>query len=372
MSDSLITPIVMPKWGLAMKEGKLAAWLAEEGSDVAAGDELLEVETEKITNVVETADGGTLRRKVGAEGSVYPVKTLLGVMAPSEVSDADIDAFIAGYEVPAGEDDEDEEAAQQTAFIETPSGRLRYASKGEEGGETVVLIHGFGGDLDNWLFNIDALAEWASVHALDLPGHGQSSKALDPPGLDALADAALQLMDALEIEAAHLVGHSMGGSIAATIAQKVPDRTTSLTLISPAGLGEEINSAYIDGFVKGATRRELKPVLQDLFADPQLASRQMVDDLLKYKRLDGVTDVLTALAASQFADGRQQTRVADALSAMDLPIQVIWGAEDKVIPASHANAVSGAKVEVIDGAGHMVQMEEASAVNALIKSHIAG
>lgn len=372
MSDSLITPIVMPKWGLAMKEGKLAAWLAEEGSELSAGDELLEVETEKITNVVESADAGILRRHVGTEGSVYPVKTLLGVMAPSEVSDAEIDAFVAGYEVPAGDDDDDEEAGQQTAFMETPSGKLRYASKGEDGGETVVLIHGFGGDLDNWLFNIDAIAEWASVHALDLPGHGQSSKALDTPGLDALADAALHLMDALEIEAAHLVGHSMGGSIAGTIAQKAPDRAKSLTLIAPAGLGQEINSGYIDGFVNGSTRRELKPVLQDLFADPKLASRQMVDDLLKYKRLDGVTDVLTALAASQFSEGRQLTHVADVLSGMDIPIQVIWGAEDKVIPASHANAISGASVEVIDGAGHMVQMEEASTVNVLIKGHIAG
>ena len=55
-----------------------------------------------------------------------------------------------------------------------------------------------------------------------------------------------------------------------------------------AGLGAEINAGYIEGFVAAGSRRELKPVLEQLFADPALVSRQMVDDVLKYKRLDGV------------------------------------------------------------------------------------
>lgn len=372
MTDSRITPIVMPKWGLAMKEGKLAAWLADEGGKVAAGDELMEVETDKITNVVEASAPGVLRRRVGSEGTVYPVKSLLGVMAPAEVADAEIDAFVAGYEVPAAEEGEDAEAAAQTAFMETPSGRLRYAARGRDDGEPILLIHGYGGDLDNWLFNIDALGEWAKVHALDLPGHGQSAKALPEASLDALADAALHLMDALDLESAHLVGHSMGGAIAGALAMRAPNRAKSLTLIASAGLGDEINGAYIDGFAKGASRRELKPILQDLFADPKLASRQMVEDLLKYKRLDGVAEVLAALAESQFAGGRQQNALAAGLSAATVPTLVIWGAEDKVIPAAHANAITHAIVEVIEGAGHMVQMEEAGRVNALIREHITG
>ncbi len=79
----------------------------------------------------------------------------------------------------------------------------------------------------------------------------------------------------------------------------------SVTLICSAGLGSEINADYIDGFVKATGRKDLKPVLAHLFRDQSLVSRAMVEDLLKYKRLDGVQDFLTELAGNLFREGRQ-------------------------------------------------------------------
>ena len=84
MSDNRIKPIVMPKWGLSMKEGKVTGWLAEEGTKIDVGKEILEVETDKIAGVVEAADSGVLRRRVGTPDTVYPVKALLGVVADDE------------------------------------------------------------------------------------------------------------------------------------------------------------------------------------------------------------------------------------------------------------------------------------------------
>ncbi|WP_076997558.1 acetoin dehydrogenase dihydrolipoyllysine-residue acetyltransferase subunit [Variovorax sp. KK3] len=369
-ANTAITPIVMPKWGLSMKEGTVNAWLVEEGADIAVGMPILDVETDKIANAVEAPDAGRLRRKVAAEGDVLPVKALLGVLAPAEVSDADIDAYVAAYETPV--DDEGEEAAAPAyRFADVDGLRVRYARKGE-GGQTVLFLHGFGGDLDNWLFNLDALAEGRAVVALDLPAHGQSSPQLPGTTLAALAAFVARFMDVLDIEAAHLVGHSMGGGVAAQLALDAPERVRSLALIAGAGLGDEVNNGYTDGFVAAQSRRELKPVVEQLFADPGLASRQMLDDLLAYKRLDGVAEALGALGSSLFGEGRQREQPGRRLDARTLPVLVVWGEQDRIIPPAHAQQVpEGATVHVLPGAGHMPQMEKAGEVNALLRQHLA-
>jgi pyruvate dehydrogenase E2 component (dihydrolipoamide acetyltransferase) len=365
MADQRIIPVVMPKWGLSMEEGKLTGWLVEDGRRINVGEAILEVETDKIAGSVEASDAGTLRRRVGEPGTVYPVKALLGVIADDSVTDKEIDDYVASYVTPAAGEGE-EEAGPRYEFVDLPDGRIRYAKRGS-GSETVILIHGFGGDLDNWLFNIDALAENATVYALDLPGHGQSVKAIADPSLAVLAMTVVSFMNAMDVKSAHLVGHSLGGAIAMEIAREARDRVKSLTLISSAGLGPDINIDYINGFVAAQSRRDLKPVVEQLFANPSLVTRQLIDDLLKFKRLDGVDRALSAIAASVFAGGKQAAR----LDTGGVPALVIWGSEDRIIPSSHANAATGARAETIDGAGHMVQMEQAGKVNALIKAHIA-
>ena len=86
---SEIQPIVMPKWGLAMEEGTLTAWLVQDGSQIEKGQEIAEIETTKIANVFESPVSGTLRRLVAKQGDVLPVGALLAVLAPPAVSDAD-------------------------------------------------------------------------------------------------------------------------------------------------------------------------------------------------------------------------------------------------------------------------------------------
>ncbi|MFV0385579.1 acetoin dehydrogenase dihydrolipoyllysine-residue acetyltransferase subunit [Paracoccus sp. (in: a-proteobacteria)] len=363
---SQITPILMPKWGLSMKEGKLAVWHVREGDQISPGDEIMDVETDKIANAVEAADGGLLRRIVAPEGETLPVRALLAVMAPASVADDEIEAFVTAYETPAADDD-DADAGPAYQFADLPAGRIRFAERPGEG-VPLLLIHGFGGDLDNWLFNIDALAEGGPVYALDLPGHGQSVKTARPADLGLMVSTVIAFLDHLGIAKAHLAGHSMGGLIAGRLAADHPDRVASVTLISPAGLGPDINADYINGFVRAEGRKDLKPVLKHLFHDQNLVSRALVQDLLKYKRLDGVRDFLTGLSGNLFPDGRQAAQIADALSASGVPVQVIWGQTDAIIPAAHAGHLKGAQSHVIADAGHMVQMEQAAEVNRLIRA----
>jgi pyruvate dehydrogenase E2 component (dihydrolipoamide acetyltransferase) len=366
----MIQKLGMPKWGLSMTEGRLTEWLEDEGAEIAIGDEIAEVETEKITGAVESSAAGVLRRRVAAVGDVVPVGGLLGVIAPAEVPDSEIDAFVEEFQAAFVPGEAEEDVGGPSAeTVETSSGPLRVLSQGE-GDEVLVLLHGFGGDAENWRFNLDGLAEGRTVLALDLPGHGSSTKRVSDLG--ALVTAVTDVLDARSIERAHLAGHSMGGLVAAELALSARDRVASLAFVAPAGFGEEINGEYVEGFIAARTRRELKPVLQLLFADPGLVTRHLVDEVLRYKRLDGVEDALRTLQASLFPGGRQQRVLAGELERLDVPILVIWGERDQVIPAEHARAAPGrARVEVLSDAGHSPHMEAAGEVNRLVSDFLA-
>ena len=371
-----IKPIVMPKWGLAMQEGMVAKWLVEAGAEIKAGDEILDIETSKIANVFESPVAGPLRRILVAEGETVPVGALLGVVADASVPDADLDAFVARFQEEfAAHAAEAGVAAPEPETIEAGGRRIRYLALGEGEGVPIVFIHGFGGDLNNWQFNQEALAAARPTYALDLPGHGGSTKDLGAGQADvgALADAALDFLDAKGIAKAHLVGHSLGGAIALDLALDHSDRVASVTAVCSAGLGPEINMAYIDGFMAAKRRKQLQPVLEMLVADPAMVSHEMIEDVLKFKRLDGVEAALNRIIEATFAHGRQALQLTGRLGELTVPVQIIWGRADRIIPVGHSDGLpSRVQVHLLDDAGHMVHMEQAAKVNDVIESFVGG
>ena len=387
MTDDRIVPVAMPKWGLSMRLGKITAWVVAEGDDVKVGDDLADIETEKIAGTLEAPDAGTVRRIIARVGEDVPVSGTIALIAPPEVTEDELDAAVlqARAVIDAGvPEDAVGEAVLQTADV---GGRkISYAGAGQDG-DVVLLVHGYGGDRNSWLFLQEPLAARYRVYALDLPGHGTSAKDVGPgpegPGsgatagsdgtLGVLADAVTGVLDALGAERAHLVGHSMGGAVALAVAARDPGRIASLTLIAPSGFGPEINVGYLRGFADAQTRRELKPVIGQLFADESLVTRQLVDDLLAYKRLDGVDEALHALTDTLLDGDAQRGDSAALLAATGgaVPVTVIWGRADRIIPAAQAESVTGAVSHLVDDAGHMPHMERPAEVQAAIEETIA-
>jgi len=363
----VILPVTMPKWGLSMLEGRIGDWRVQEGMSIESGAELVGVETDKIFSPLEAPASGILRRIVARKDDLVPVGGLIGVIADAAFPNDEIDAFIADFQTRSvPERTGQAESVSSTIQVQVRAQSLCYLKRGE-GDEAALLIHGFGGDLNNWLFNQDALAEELSVYALDLRGHGRSSKQVGSGSLHEFVEDVLGFLDTLGLQKVHLVGHSMGGAIAIQFALAYPGRTSSLVLIASAGLGPEIDGEYIEGFISAGRRKDLLPQIEKLFADRKLVTRQLVENALKFKRMDGVESSLRAIAGQFCPHGRQALVLRDQISALAMPVRVIWGAEDRILPVSHAeNLPATIAVEVLAGSGHMVQMEAATKVNRII------
>lgn len=368
MSD--IFPVIVPKWGLSMEEGILVEWHIEEGDDIDINDEIIDIETSKVTNTLVSAYVGVLRRKTADLGKTYACGTLIAVIANETVTDTEIDAFIDGFTITSKNDQNpsyQEQHHPQTIIIKGK--RLRYLKMGEARNKNdipILFIHGFSGDLNNWLFVQPTLSASRATYAIDLPGHGESTKDLsDLAGFTDFANLLFDLLDNFGIEKVHIVAHSMGAAIALYMARKQSDKIASLSLLNPVGVGKPVNKEFIRGLISSKNRREVAGYLKMLFANEALVTRDMADDILKYKRLDGVETALSILA--RFLE--QENRLTeDALKNIAQPINLIWGGEDKIIePIEKIAFPHHATLKLLKDIGHMPHMENSTAVIELIE-----
>ena len=248
--------------------------------------------------------------------------------------------------------------------VEVPGYTFRRLVMGPAAGNPIVMIHGFGADLESWAFNQADLAAERPVHALDLPGHGGSGKDVGDGSIVALSKAVVAYLQHGGLSGAHLVGHSLGGAIAVQVALDNPDLVSELTLVAPAGFGPDIAGDFIDGFITQSRPRKLRGVLEALVAQPGLITAEMIENVLRFKRLDGALHALKTIAAANFDGNSQRIDLRDRLSELSQPVRVLWGAEDRILPATHAENIENATV--IQGAGHIVHMEKAADVNSAI------
>ncbi|MDZ4735186.1 MAG: acetoin dehydrogenase dihydrolipoyllysine-residue acetyltransferase subunit [Rhodospirillaceae bacterium] len=354
-----ITAITMPKWGMAMDEGTVVVWHVAEGASVAESQEVVDVESPKIANAIEAKRAGVLRRQVAPLGSVLPVGGLIGVIADADVTDPEIDAFVAGYEPPEAALSD---SGPSIATVEANGRTIAYLDIGA-GDPPIVMVHGFGGSLASFMFNQSSLAEDRRVIAIDLPGHGASSKDVGDGSALSLADAIAAAIDVIGLTRFHLVGHSLGGAVCLHLAELRPAQVASVTLIASAGLGPEIDGAFIDAFVAAERRKEMTDVATKLYADESIVTRRVVEDMLRMKRIDGASKAMATIATQQFPGGRQS---AAAPTDSGVPLLVIWGEADRVIPVAHAALASGAQRHIVAGAGHMVHAEAHAEVSRAI------
>ena len=160
----------------------------------------------------------------------------------------------------------------------------------------------------------------------------------------------------------------MVGSIAIALVQLAPERVASLSLIGSAGLGPDIDASYIEGFLAAKRRKDLRPVIARLFSDERFVTEPLLEQLIRMKRIDGVEAALHSIAAAAFPGGRQAVELRSALSELSMPVRLIWGDADTIIPSAHAIGLE--RSTILRGAGHMAHVERPAEVAALVRELI--
>jgi len=371
MSENIL-PITMPKWGLAMKEGAVTKWLKQEGDEIKKGDPFVEIETEKVVNEFESPVEGFLIKKCTELDEKIPVGSLLALFSNTKkISNELIENYINNFNENfknTSESDGNDLLSSKKIYINELE--INYLQIGESNQKNILLIHGFGGDLNNWMFNQEELSNDFNVYSLDLPGHGLSSKNFNNISISSLSDTIFEFCKSNNIEKINLVGHSLGGGIATKCAIDHSELIESLTLISPIGLGKEIESSYLDGFINSDSRKELKFELEKLYFKSDIVTRDLINEVLKIKRFDGITESLEMIKNEIIEKGSQKNNYTEELNSSNIPISVIWGHNDNIIPKEQTKNLSDKiNINILSECGHMAHIEKPQDVNRIIKDN---
>jgi pimeloyl-ACP methyl ester carboxylesterase len=242
-------------------------------------------------------------------------------------------------------------------------------------GPALLLIHGITGSSRTWAEVIPPLAERYTVIAPDLLGHGESAKPRGDYSLGAHASGVRDLLIALGVDKATVVGHSLGGGVAMQFAYQFPERVDRLVLVSSGGLGEEVHM-----LLRAATLPAAEYVLPLLCAEPLRNAGASVARLLGRAGLRPNRD-LEEMARGFASLGDLEARQAfvhtvraimdisgQRVSARDrlylaatVPTLLVWGERDRMIPVAHGRAaheaMPGSRCIVYEDAGHFPHLD---------------
>ncbi|WPC03615.1 alpha/beta fold hydrolase [Pseudomonas benzenivorans] len=240
---------------------------------------------------------------------------------------------------------------------------IHYYRGGPPDGETILLIHGFGADKDNWLRFARHLTERYQVIALDLPGFGDSSRPNASYDVGTQTERVASFVQALNIDRLHLVGNSMGGHIAALYAARYPQQVRSLALLANAGINAPVKSELIARLERGAANplvversEDFERLLDFVFVQPpslpsplkRYLAERAIDNSAHYRRI-----------FAQLIE--RYVPLEPELPKIQAPTLLLWGARDRVLDVSSIEVMrpllKRPSVVVMKDCGHAPMIE---------------
>ncbi|MEQ6330754.1 alpha/beta fold hydrolase [Ectopseudomonas chengduensis] len=255
---------------------------------------------------------------------------------------------------------------------------IHYYQGGPASGETLVLLHGFAADKDNWLRFSRHLTKDYRVIALDLPGFGDSDL---PPGsydVGTQAERLADILDAMGVQQAHLLGNSMGGHIAAIFAARYPDRVRSLALLANAGIDSPHKSELYRLLTGGAPNplvvkqpQDFDNLLQFIFVEPPYLPESL-------KRYLGERSMAKAAYYERVFKQLVERAIPlePELAKIQAPTLLLWGKQDRVLDVSSIEVMQPLlgkpSVVIMDNVGHAPMLERPEESALLYRQFLEG
>ena len=256
-------------------------------------------------------------------------------------------------------------------------------------GPALLLLHGLGCDHTTWKPVIAELAENFTVIAPDFLGHGESAKPRADYSVGGYANGMRDLLTILGIDRATVVGHSFGGGVAMQFAYQFPERTERMILVSSGGLGPEVTAAiraitlpgfhqFIGALSLPVARQVVRAALRGLHATGISALRDLdeVADIVDSWRDPATRRAIKHVVRSCVDINGQIITMRDrAYLTAAMPMALVWGTDDRVIPASHVRMVEAlgldATIEVLSDSGHFPHRDHPERFVAFVNEFVA-
>lgn len=406
-------PVLYPKVSLEMQTGRIARWLAGNGETVTAGQVIFEIDNDKAAVEVEAPAAGILRH-LASEGAEIEVGSEVARIFATEESVVEASAAVlpvapgaapslpvaqppaahrpAGARLPnptplarriarekgvdlaglagtgpGGRVQKSDVMSRLAALAAAPSSAVPpsprvvstlnavWLRKGE--GMPVVLLHGYSADLNNWRGLFAGARVDFPVLALDLPAHGASPRAV-PADADALCTLVETALAGQISGPVVLAGHSFGAAVAVRLAMRGNIDLRGLCLFAPAGLGPEIDEAFVRGILRARSAASLRPWLERLVHDPAIISEAFVGIVAGQRQDESLTSAMTAFADRFFPDGTQALSVRADLARLRIPARVVFGRQDSILPfRTTRDLPATVGLHAVDACGHMPHLE---------------
>ena len=273
----------------------------------------------------------------------------------------------------------------QDRYIKVGSINTRYWQAGDKG-SAVILVHGLGGFVENWMHNVDALAKRHRVYAMDLVAFGRSDKTPLVKDIYVLVQFISDFMDAKKIDKATLIGNSLGGGLILLFALRFPQKVEKLVLVDNAGMGQDVIADFrlcslpvLGELLIKPSPKGVAKLWQKIVYDPALVTPELVKMCYELGVLPNATkSLLSVLRAGINLCGQRAklTRLLlKDLRKITAPTFIFWGKQDRIIPVKHAQIVAakipGAKLHIFDKCGHMPMFERPGEFNKMVLDFLA-